>query len=264
MHPIIRQAWDLPESRHTPEGVFHERRRHRREFLQTLGRGVAAASGVGALLMAAGCMPTPEEIESAGRVQPLAAPQAALYPAARDKRFEYGRPETAQLEAARYTNFYEFSSSKDCFRYVGDFQPLPWTVEVTGLCGKPRTFDLDDIYREFALSERAYRHRCVETWAMCVPWTGFPLRELLASVEPLPAAKYVEFETLERPAEMPGQQGGGTNPWPYMEGLTLAEAVNELTFMATGVYGSPLPKQHGAPLRLVIPWKYGYKSSKSI
>jgi sulfoxide reductase catalytic subunit YedY len=264
MYPIIRRAWDLPESSHTPESVYRERRRHRREFLQSVGRAAAATSGLGALLSATGCMPTAEEVESAGKVAPLPVQQAQLYPAQRDSRFEYGRAETVRSEAARYANFYEFASSKDCYRYVGSFNPSPWSVEVTGLCAKPATYDLDDVYAKFPLSERAYRHRCVETWAMCVPWTGFPLRDLIAAVEPLPNAKYVEFQTVMRPDELPGQKGSPGYPWPYTEGLTLAEATNDLTFVATGIYGAPLPKQHGAPIRIVIPWKYGYKSIKSI
>ncbi|MCA9018473.1 MAG: protein-methionine-sulfoxide reductase catalytic subunit MsrP, partial [Planctomycetaceae bacterium] len=196
--------------------------------------------------------------------EPLPVQQAELYPAKRDDRFEYGRPETVRTDAASYTNFYEFASTKDCYRYVEPFQPTPWSFDVTGLCAKPTTFDLDDVYNQFQLSERAYRHRCVETWAMCVPWTGFPLKDLLAAVEPLPSARYVEFQTVNRPDEMPGIRYSASYPWPYTEGLTLAEATNELTFMATGIFGAPLPKQHGAPIRLVIPWKYGYKSIKSI
>jgi sulfoxide reductase catalytic subunit YedY len=209
-------------------------------------------------------MPTPEEVETAGRVEPLPIKQAQLYPAQRDQRFTYGRTETDRFEAARFTNFYEFASSKDCYKYVASFQPTPWSFEVTGLCSKPRTFDLDDVYAEFSLSERAYRHRCVETWAMCVPWTGFPLRDVIAAAEPLPSARFVELQTVQRPEEMPGQRWSSDYPWPYTEGLTLPEATNELTFVATGIYGAPLPKQHGAPIRVVIPWKYGYKSIKSI
>lgn len=264
MTPIIRKPWELRESLHTPEAVYRRRGLHRREFLSALGRtGLVASAGIAALLP--GCMPTPEEIETAGRVAPLPTAQAGLYPAPRNSRFEYGRPETDRIAAAQYTNYYEFSGGKDVYRHVGDFQTSPWSLEVSGLCAQPRTFDLDDVYRLFTLEERAYRLRCVEAWAMCIPWTGFPLRDLLALVEPLPAAKYVEFQTAERPDEMPGlRRSSRSYPWPYTEGLTLPEALNELTLLATGVYGEPLPKQHGAPIRLVTPWKYGYKSAKSI
>jgi len=264
MHPITRRIWDLPESAHTPEAVYRDRRQRRREFLTAVGRTGAGIGVAAALAPLAGCMPTPEEIESGGAVAPLPQGQAGLYPAARDPRFDYGRPETPRLAAAQHTNFYEFTSSKDVFRHVGPFEPSPWSFEVTGLCARPRTFDLDDVYREFRLQERAYRHRCVETWAMCVPWTGFPLRELLAAVEPRPEAKFVEFVTAARPDEMPQLARNTSYPWPYTEGLTLAEALNDLTFVAVGIYGGPLPKQHGAPIRIVIPWKYGYKSGKSI
>lgn len=264
MTPIVRRPWDVPEPRHTPESVYRRRELYRREFLKSLGQVAALSGGAAGLLSALGCMPSLEEVDAAGAIAPLPQTQAALYPAPRDPRFEYGRPETDRLAAAAYTNFYEFTSEKDGYRHVGQFQPSPWSFEVRGLCARPRTFDLDDVYREFSLEERAYRHRCVETWAMCVPWTGFPLRKLLEVVEPGPAARYVEFVTAERPAEMPHLARSRRYPWPYTEGLTLAEALHELTFVATGVYGAPLPKQHGAPLRIVIPWKYGYKSIKSI
>ena len=209
-------------------------------------------------------MPSAEEIDAAGRVDALSGDAASLYPAKRNDQFEYGRPETDRIEAAQYTNFYEFAPSKDVYKYVAPFEPTPWSFEVTGLCNKPRKFDLDDVYHEFSLEERAYRHRCVETWAMCVPWTGFPLHQLLKAVEPKSSAKYVEFQTANRPEQMPAIEWSPDYPWPYTEGLTIDEAMNGLTLVATGIYGEPLPKQHGAPIRLVIPWKYGYKSIKSI
>jgi sulfoxide reductase catalytic subunit YedY len=123
---------------------------------------------------------------------------------------------------------------------------------------------MDDVYKRFSLEERDYRHRCVETWAMCVPWTGFPLADLLKLVEPKKSAKYVAFETFERPKEAPYQAQSSQYPWPYQEGLTIGEAMNELTLLATGLYGEPMPKQNGAPIRLVVPWKYGFKGTKSI
>jgi sulfoxide reductase catalytic subunit YedY len=146
---------------------------------------------------------------------------------------------------------------------VKPFQPVPWTLEVGGLVGKPRTFDLEDLLRAFPLEERIYRHRCVEAWAMVVPWTGFPLAALLRQVEPLPSARFVRFVSFERPSEA-SHQKDRSQPWPYTEGLTLAEASNELAFLATGMYGHPLLKQHGSPVRLVVPWKYGFKSAKAI
>ncbi len=258
---MIRRPWDVAESLHTPEGVYQARDHHRREFLKKVGR---TAIGAGLALPIAGCdRPTDEELRAAGAVEPLPEEKKALYPAPRNDAFTYGRPETIQRDAAEFTNFYEFAPSKDVYRYVGPFEPTPWTVEVGGLCSSPQTFDPDDIYDRFSLEERAYRHRCVETWAMCVPWTGFRLRDLLEAVEPQPSARYVAFESFNRPDQAPTMQDD-TYPWPYAEGLTMDEATNELAFVATGIYGEPLPKQHGPPIRLVIPWKYGFKSIKSI
>jgi sulfoxide reductase catalytic subunit YedY len=240
--------------------VYGNRRQHRREFLESVGLAV----GAGLCGWLPGCSrPTDEEIRQAGAVKPLPVELGSLYPASRNSKFAYGRPETARRAAAEYANFYEFTSTKDVYRYVSRFEPTPWSVDVGGLCAQPRTFDLDDLHRTFALEDRSYRHRCVETWAMCVPWTGFPLSELLKAVEPLPTARYVAFETFNRP-EQAEAMADPTYPWPYTEGLTLAEALNELAFLATGIFGEPLPKQHGAPVRLVVPWKYGFKSGKSL
>ena len=223
-----------------------------------------AAIGTGLSSSFIGCgRPTDEELKAAGAVEPLTQEQKRLYPAKRNDSFEYSRPETVQRDAAEYANFYEFTSTKAVYRYVDQFEPTPWKFEIDGLCAKPRTFDLDDVYEQFELEERAYRHRCVETWAMCVPWTGFRLSDLLKTVEPHPTAKYVEFKTFSRP-EQASQMADSTYPWPYSEGLTIDEATNELAFVATGIFGEPLPKQHGAPIRLVVPWKYGFKGIKSI
>lgn len=280
MEYIVRQPWDLPQRLHTPESVYQNRRQHRREFLAWLGRG-AAGLGAGALLV--GCNKgTDDDVRKAGayssqNLQPgdtkpdtsdgtWSGALPSPYPAKRNARFVYGRDETIETAAARYTNFYEFTGpfTKESWRFVGDFKPDPWKIEIDGLCAKPRTFDMDDLYKTQQFEERHYRHRCVETWAMCVPWTGFPLRDLLQQVEPLPEAKYVALETFNRPDEAPHMGDDPSYPWPYTEGLTLAEATNELAFIATGIYGHPLPKQHGAPVRLVLPWKYGFKSIKSI
>lgn len=261
MHVIVHQPWHVPESQHTPRSIFDSRRQHRREFLRLMG---FASSGLALGAGLTGCSrPTDSEIAAAGQPQPLPDEFSALYPAARNETFTYGRPETSRREAAEYANFYEFAGSKDVYRYVARFNPTPWSFQVDGLCAKPRTFDLDDVYRTFTLEERAYRHRCVETWAMCVPWTGFPLRTLLEQVQPAPKAKYVRFETFLRPDEA-AHQSNSDYPWPYTEGLTIDEARNELAFLATGIFGEPLPKQHGAPIRLVVPWKYGYKGIKSL
>lgn len=254
-------AWNIPECRHTPREVYFSEKSHRRAFLKALGLTGIAATG-----WLAGCgKPDPKMVREAGKAPALPETLASTYPAPRDPRFEYGRPETAATDAATYTNFYEFSTGKDSWRYVSDFSVSPWEFEVTGMCEKPRKFDLDDVYTLFELQERAYRHRCVETWAMCVPWTGFPLRALIELVEPKASAKYIAFTSANEPSVMPGIAANRDYfPWPYAESLSMEEATNDLTLLATGIYGEPLPKQHGAPIRLVVPWKYGFKSIKSI
>jgi sulfoxide reductase catalytic subunit YedY len=252
----MSQPWNLPDREATPERVVMSRRR----WLKAAGLGGAAlAAGAGLWWW---LHESPEEdVLGRGRV---GAPGAELYPAAGNPQFrELDRPLTAEGAAARYCNFYEFSSGKSVWRYVELFQPLPWTLEVTGLVARPRTFDLDDLVRTFPLEERLYRHRCVEAWAMAVPWSGIPLAALLRTVEPLPSARHVRFVSFDRPEEA-SRQRDRYNPWPYNEGLTLAEATNDLAFLATGMYGHALLKQHGAPVRLVVPWKYGFKSAKSI
>jgi sulfoxide reductase catalytic subunit YedY len=248
--------WNRPEREVTPESAVLSRRR----LLKLLGLGGLALAGGGAGLWW-WWHGTEDAVLSAGRVP---GPGQDLYPAATNPRFaEADRPLTAEIEAARYCNFYEFTSTKHVWHFIRPYRPLPWTLEVTGLVARPRTFDVDDLVRAFPLEERIYRHRCVEAWAMVVPWTGFPLATLLRQVEPLASARFVRFVTFHRP-DQAGNQSDSSMPWPYTEGLTLAEATNELAFMATGMYGHPLLKQHGAPVRLVVPWKYGFKSAKSL
>ncbi len=173
------------------------------------------------------------------------------------------KPNTLE-EITSYNNFYEFGWDKgDPAKYAGALTTDPWSVEIGGLVGRPGRYDLADVLKTAPLEERIYRFRCVEAWSMVIPWIGFPLAALLARVEPQPGAKYVAFETLLRPEEMPGQRAGGID-WPYVEGLRLDEAMHPLTILASGLYGEELPRQNGAPLRLVVPWKYGFKSIKSI
>lgn len=190
--------------------------------------------------------------------------EKTIYPAKQNPKFTLDRPLTSESVAAGYNNFYEFTEDKEGVRRLAQkLEIRPWTVEVTGLVHKPRTFDVDDLLKTMPIEERLYRLRCVEAWAMAVPWTGFPLKALLDEVQPLGKASHVAMTTFYKPLTARGQFAFWY-PWPYTEGLTLQEAMNELTFMAVGIYGHPLPKQHGAPLRLVVPWKYGYKSIKSI
>jgi sulfoxide reductase catalytic subunit YedY len=172
--------------------------------------------------------------------------------------------ELTSLDAiTNYTNFYEFTVDKQGVASLAqDFITSPWTVEVGGLVHNPKTFDIDDLLK-FEQEERIYRMRCVEAWSMVIPWQGFPLARLLEEVEPTSQAKYVRFETIYDPDQMPGQNST-TYPWPYVEGLRLDEAMHDLTLLATGLYGESLLPQNGAPIRLVVPWKYGFKSIKSI
>ncbi|NEY91692.1 protein-methionine-sulfoxide reductase catalytic subunit MsrP [Tabrizicola oligotrophica] len=163
-----------------------------------------------------------------------------------------------------YNNFYEFGWDKgDPARHAGALTTDPWSIEIGGMVDKPGTYDLADILKGQPIEERIYRFRCVEAWSMVVPWTGFALSGLLNRIGVQPSARYVAFETLLRPEEMPGQRDGSF-PWPYVEGLRLDEAMHPLTLLATGLYGEPMPNQNGAPIRLVVPWKYGFKSIKSI
>ncbi len=272
---LIPPGWRIPDHLATPEHVYL----NRRLFLKQLG-----ILGLGALGVAAGCGGASGDDaggpgragaagsgSSAGGLPPKIKnyPQATvdLYPAKRDPAFTLDRALTDQDVAATYNNFYEFSEKKDeVWKLTGDFQLEPWTIEVGGLCEKPGTYDFYDLVRKIPLEERLYRHRCVEAWAMAVPWTGFPLSRLMDHVGVKDDAEYVRFISFLRPPQAPNQRGAGADryPWPYFEALRMDEARNELAFLVTGIYGHPLPKQHGAPVRLATPWKYGYKSAKSI
>ena len=171
---------------------------------------------------------------------------------------------TSEKDATTYNNFYEFSLTKEGpSEKSGDFKTDPWSVEISGLCENQGKFDLEQLIKQFTLEERIYRMRCVEAWSMVIPWMGFKLADLIKVLKPLSSAKYVYFETLYDPKQMPGQNGRSI-PWPYREALRMDEAMNELTLMAVGMYGKKLPNQNGAPLRLVVPWKYGFKGIKSI
>ncbi|MGD9916914.1 MAG: protein-methionine-sulfoxide reductase catalytic subunit MsrP [Paenirhodobacter sp.] len=193
----------------------------------------------------------------------FAGPAAAKLAASPSPYSTDAKPNTRE-EITSYNNFYEFGWDKsDPAQYAGALTTDPWSVEIGGLVEKPGTYDLADVLKTAPLEERIYRFRCVEAWSMVIPWIGFPLAALLTRVGVQPGAKYVALQTLLRPEEMPGQRAGGID-WPYVEGLRLDEAMHPLTILASGLYGEELPKQSGAPLRLVVPWKYGFKSIKSI
>lgn len=243
---LIRRprGWELPESRATPEGLFLRRR-------QLVG-GIAAGS---ILAVLPGCG------EESLAEEPGLAPD--LYPAVRNDHYPLDRPLSEESLATGYNNFYEFGSHKQIARAAQALTLKPWQVRLDGMVEKELTLDAEELIRSMPLEERLYRHRCVEAWSMAVPWSGFPLAALVDRARPLGSARYLRMETFLRPEEAAGQRAGWY-PWPYVEGLTLAEATNELAFIATGLYGRPIPRQNGAPLRLVVPWKYGFKSVKSI
>ncbi len=177
---------------------------------------------------------------------------------------ELGDPLTSYEDVTNYNNYYEFSTNKEAIASLAEgFNSKPWSIEVSGMVAKPKIYAFEDLLKNFTQEERIYRLRCVEAWSMVIPWTGFTLASLLKEVEPTSDAQYVRFETVYRPEEMKGQ-GSPFYEWPYQEGLRLDEAMNDLTILATGLYGEDMPKQNGAPIRLVVPWKYGFKSIKSI
>ncbi len=204
---------------------------------------------------------------AAGGLALAAAPKAfAAAIAAKPSAYVLTEKPTSKQDVTSYNNFYEFGTDKiDPINNSGSFKTRPWAIEVGGLVAKPQVIDIEAILKDFPMEERVYRMRCVEAWSMVIPWVGFPLASLLDRVEPLGSAKYVAFETVVRPDEMPGQSGlFQPMKWPYVEGLRLDEARHPLTILATGLYGETLPNQNGAPLRLVVPWKYGFKGIKSI
>jgi methionine sulfoxide reductase catalytic subunit len=247
----VLSDWFIPEHKATSESVFF----NRRKMLKGLGLGT-----IGATSLLASC--SSKEEKQAEVKQGLNKAKLKNLIANKNPEFTLDRELTEEAIAATYNNFYEFSSGKEVWRFVDKFQTNPWTIEVSGLVAKPKTFAIEDLIAKMPLEERLYRHRCVETWAMAVPWIGFPLKELLRQVEPTSKAKFVKMTTFQNVKQAPNQTLAA--PWPYTEGLTLAEANNDLAILAVGIYGHELPKQHGAPIRLVVPWKYGFKSIKSI
>jgi len=242
---MARWKPDLREADVTPEQVYLRRR----EFLKL---GAAGAIGV-----AVGALPLPA---MAGADDPSGEALAV----ARKVDMAGGEKPTPWKSVTTYNNFYEFGTDKaDPAQRAGSLRTRPWTLAVEGEVKKPLTLGIEEILRMAPLEERVYRHRCVEAWSMVVPWVGFPLAELMKRVEPTSKAKYVVFQTLLDPAQMPGQRSRVLE-WPYTEGLRIDEAVNPLTLLTVGLYGRVLPNQNGAPLRVITPWKYGFKGAKSI
>jgi len=230
----IPRGWETPEREATPQSAYL----NRRQLLAGLG-----LAGLGSQMIA-----------RAASVK-------------QNTEFNVGdRPVTEEWVASAYNNYYEFDAeNKERVKdLVGKFVTSPWTVKVSGLVNKPQTFDLDKLEATMPIEERIYRFRCVERWAMTVPWMGFPISALIKTVEPKPEAKYIKFWSVVRPDQMPGVKRYSSYHFPYYEGLRMDEAMNPLAFFATGMYGKPIPKQNGAPIRAVVPWKYGYKGAKSI
>jgi sulfoxide reductase catalytic subunit YedY len=244
-----RRGWEIPESEATPETVVAGRR-----------AWLAAAVGVaGAATIVA---PAHAQWRLFGGGE---KPAATLRPvvAPRNTRYEASRKLTPEADAASYNNYYEFGSSKSVTSAARALVPDPWSIEIAGMVAEPRRIALEDLLKRVTLEERVYRHRCVEAWAMTVPWVGFPLADLVRLAEPKAGATYLKFTTLTDPKTMPGLRQSWY-PWPYVEGVTIEEAANELAFLSVGMYGKVMPNQNGAPVRLTLPWKYGFKSIKSI
>jgi sulfoxide reductase catalytic subunit YedY len=248
-------APEPPSHEITPESVYVRRREFLKNGARILGTAAAVGAGLGWLV---GAAPAPDAPETA----PL--PTSASPPVAASTYPVPDEPQTPFQSATTYNNFYEFGLDKDePARNAHTLVTSPWTIEVTGEVVQPRTIAIDDLLHWFPLEERVYRMRCVEAWSMVIPWLGFPLGDLINRLEPTGNARFVEFTTLLDPTQMPGQRDPVLQ-WPYVEGLRLDEAMHPLTLMAVGLYGRMLPNQNGAPLRLVVPWKYGFKGVKSI
>ena len=249
MHYHRKRGWEIAEREATPESVFFDRRKFLAGSLGVLAGGILGAGGLSGIAEAKTEEPKDKTLD--------------LYPAKRIPAFTLDRPLTDEMVAAKYNNFYEFGGTKTIQWLAQRLKIRPWQVRVSGLVDKPKTYDIDDLVRSMPLEERLYRFRCVEAWAMAIPWTGFPFSALIKKAAPKSEAKYVKLTTfLDRKVAL--GQLRFWQPWPYVEALTIEEAMNDMTLLVTGIYGHPLPKQHGAPIRLITPWKYGFKSIKSI
>ncbi len=255
---LIKTAPEIPASEITDEHLYF----NRRQFLQS---AAIAAAGVAAF----GCAPGSPAVGEAGASpsgSSNAPPPTGLITldGVRKSPFSTDEKQNSFEDITNYNNFYEFGIDKTDPAYnAGKFKPRPWTVKVDGLVNKPADYHIEDLLKAFPLEERVYRMRCVEAWSMVIPWIGFPLGEFLKRVEPTSQAKFVAFTSVLRPGEMPGQNTSVLD-WPYVEGLRLDEAMHPLALLAVGLYGKTLPNQNGAPIRLVVPWKYGFKGIKSV
>jgi methionine sulfoxide reductase catalytic subunit len=251
---LIKKPEDIKSSEITDRKVYL----NRRLFIRG---GVLAGSVAATGLLYRKLNLPPTVVAEQPRITDLVKPPSGE---ALQSGYRVNEPPTSFEDITNYNNFYEFSTDKGSVASAAQgFVTRPWQVEVSGLVNKPRVFDIDDLLKLAPQEERIYRHRCVEGWSMVIPWAGFPVAELLKQVEPLSSARYVAFQTLLDPKRMPNQNTGVLD-WPYVEGLRLDEAMHPLAILATGMYGQTMPPQDGAPIRLVVPWKYGFKSIKSI
>jgi methionine sulfoxide reductase catalytic subunit len=251
---LIKKATEIPSSEITDERLYLRRR----EFIQ-LGAGLVGAAA-GGMLAACGSNALDAASSSAAT---NALPQTPIANVTK-KMVTTTEPLNKFEEITGYNNYYEFGTGKsDPSKYAGQLKTSPWTVKIDGLCNKPGEYALDDLIKTAELEERVYRFRCVEAWSMVIPWIGIPLAAVIKRADPQAKATFVEMQTVLRPKEMPGLYSGGLN-WPYTEGLRMDEATNPLAFLAVGLYGKTLLNQNGAPIRLVVPWKYGFKNVKSI
>jgi sulfoxide reductase catalytic subunit YedY len=249
---LIKKPAEIPFSDITDERIYLRRR----EFMQ-LGAGLVGAAA-GGVLAACGR----DAVDAAGTAS-TTAPQTPITDV-KKKMVTTDEPLNTFEQITTYNNYYEFGTSKsNPSRYAGQLKTSPWTVKIDGLCNKPADYHLEDLIKTADLEERVYRFRCVEAWSMVIPWVGIPLAAVIKRADPQPKATFVEFTTVLRASEMPGLEMGGLD-WPYREGLRMDEALNPLSFLAIGLYGKTLPNQNGAPIRLVVPWKYGFKNIKSI
>ncbi|UOM32755.1 protein-methionine-sulfoxide reductase catalytic subunit MsrP [Acuticoccus sp. I52.16.1] len=256
MPTFTKPRWVLSEREATPESIFYARRTLIKSAgLGMIGAAVAAPAHAGLLdnIFGADTPTADSEVD----------PTADLYPVPRNEAYTHTRPITDEGLATTYNNFYEFGSHKRIYNAAQKLAIRPWSVILDGMVEQEQTIDIDTLIRQMPLEERVYRHRCVEAWSMVVPWTGFAMADFVKLARPTAGAKYVRMETFENPEVASGQRQSWY-PWPYVEGVTLEEATNPLAFLVTGVYGKPVPEQNGAPLRLALPWKYGFKSIKSL
>ncbi|WLQ14073.1 protein-methionine-sulfoxide reductase catalytic subunit MsrP [Hahella aquimaris] len=255
---LIKTSTDIPSSEITDEKVYLSRR----SFMRGVAVAAVSSSAAGSLI---GCTSSASAAVTPSRQawEKLVAPQ---FQNIKTGPFSTSEEQTPYEDILRYNNFYEFGTDKtDPSRYAEQLDIQPWSIKVDGECGKPGSYQLEDLVKESQLEERVYRLRCVEAWSMVIPWVGIPMATILKKFEPNSNAKYVAFETVVRPEQMPGQRSLFSSiEWPYREGLRIDEAMHPLTLAAVGLYGKILPNQNGAPIRLVTPWKYGFKSIKSI